>query len=121
MLLASRCVDDLWIVLLFLMCRRPPRSTRTDTLFPYTTRFRAGAAVEAGFVALVLQFDQPAQHVGAVDRLPHLERDDHVAVVLDRADAVDAGYRRDDDDVVALQQRTRRRVAHAVDQIGREA
>src|SRR3546814_15474187 len=25
----------------FLMIRRPPRSTRTDTLFPYTTRFRA--------------------------------------------------------------------------------
>src|SRR3546814_4419690 len=23
------------------MMRRPPRSTRTDTLFPYTTRFRA--------------------------------------------------------------------------------
>src|SRR3546814_13814172 len=25
----------------FLMIRRPPRSTRTDTLFPYTTLFRA--------------------------------------------------------------------------------
>src|SRR3546814_3589561 len=24
------------------MCRRPPRSTRTDTLFPYTTLFRSG-------------------------------------------------------------------------------
>src|SRR3546814_1764064 len=24
------------------MSRRPPRSKRTDTLFPYTTRFRAG-------------------------------------------------------------------------------
>src|SRR3546814_5518565 len=23
------------------MCRRPPRSTRTDTLFPYTTLFRS--------------------------------------------------------------------------------
>src|SRR3546814_13230587 len=29
----------------FLMIRRPPRSTRTDTLFPYTTLFRsAGTA-----------------------------------------------------------------------------
>src|SRR3546814_9293380 len=27
----------------FLMIRRPPRSTRTDTLFPYTTLFRSGA------------------------------------------------------------------------------
>src|SRR3546814_1805130 len=28
----------------FLMIRRPPRSTRTDTLFPYTTLFRSVAA-----------------------------------------------------------------------------
>src|SRR3546814_8261505 len=27
----------------FLMIRRPPRSTRTDTLFPYTTLFRSSA------------------------------------------------------------------------------
>src|SRR3546814_16670753 len=27
----------------FLMIRRPPRSTRTDTLFPYTTLFRSEA------------------------------------------------------------------------------
>src|SRR3546814_16186865 len=31
------CVDGF----VFLMIRRTPRSTRTDTLFPYTTRFRA--------------------------------------------------------------------------------
>src|SRR3546814_15834661 len=29
------------IVIVFLMIRRPPRSTRTDTLFPYTTLFRS--------------------------------------------------------------------------------
>src|SRR3546814_20752127 len=29
----------------FLMIRRPPRSTRTDTLFPYTTLFRSRGAV----------------------------------------------------------------------------
>src|SRR3546814_15625821 len=28
-------------IVFFLMIRRPPRSTRTDTLFPYTTLFRA--------------------------------------------------------------------------------
>src|SRR3546814_9725162 len=27
------------------MIRRPPRSTRTDTLFPYTTLFRSGVSV----------------------------------------------------------------------------
>src|SRR3546814_15662644 len=31
----------LFLVLFFLMLRRPPRSTRTDTLFPYTTLFRS--------------------------------------------------------------------------------
>src|SRR3546814_9680367 len=30
----------------FLMIRRPPRSTRTDTLFPYTTLFRSLADAE---------------------------------------------------------------------------
>src|SRR3546814_18700067 len=29
------------LCLFFLMKRRPPRSTRTDTRFPYTTRFRS--------------------------------------------------------------------------------
>src|SRR3546814_2860507 len=34
---------QLWffVVVFFLMIRRPPRSTRTDTLFPYTTLFRS--------------------------------------------------------------------------------
>src|SRR3546814_1414052 len=46
------------------MIRRPPRSTRTDTLFPYTTLFRShrqltGAAFEAGRNAS-LQSDRPA-------------------------------------------------------------
>src|SRR3546814_16842622 len=35
-----KCDLDLMYVF-FLMIRRPPRSTRTDTLFPYTTLFRS--------------------------------------------------------------------------------
>src|SRR3546814_15279994 len=31
----------LFSYIFFLMIRRPPRSTRTDTLFPYTTLFRS--------------------------------------------------------------------------------
>src|SRR3546814_16388112 len=31
------------------MIRRPPRSTRTDTLFPYTTLFRSGGDPQAQF------------------------------------------------------------------------
>src|SRR3546814_7452391 len=30
-----------FLICFFLMIRRPPRSTRTDTLFPYTTLFRS--------------------------------------------------------------------------------
>src|SRR3546814_13029562 len=37
-LLITYCVGN---VLFFLMIRRPPRSTRTATLFPYTTLFRS--------------------------------------------------------------------------------
>src|SRR3546814_4998975 len=49
----------------FLMIRRPPRSTRTDTLFPYTTLFRSGvrplseAFHFSGSSALTLGFDRP--------------------------------------------------------------
>src|SRR3546814_16314707 len=32
---------DFFSFFFFLMIRRPPRSTRTDTLFPYTTLFRS--------------------------------------------------------------------------------
>src|SRR3546814_12508713 len=34
------------------MIRRPPRSTRTDTLFPYTTLFRSVAGHEAELVVV---------------------------------------------------------------------
>src|SRR3546814_3856294 len=39
----TRFVD----VVFFLIIRRPPRSTRTDTLFPYTTLFRSIAPIVA--------------------------------------------------------------------------
>src|SRR3546814_15716061 len=35
------CLVLLYLFFFFLMIRRPPRSTRTDTLFPYTTLFRS--------------------------------------------------------------------------------
>src|SRR3546814_6516386 len=37
------------------MIRRPPRSTRTDTLFPYTTLFRSIDGPGKDFVALCLE------------------------------------------------------------------
>src|SRR3546814_15285222 len=49
---------------MFLMLRRPPRSTRTDTLVPYTTRFRSLCAllrVDGGYSIL------PAWAAGRVE------------------------------------------------------
>src|SRR3546814_6294898 len=42
------------LVLFLLMIRRPPRSTRTDTLFPYTTLFRSSAAYVMGTAEIAL-------------------------------------------------------------------
>src|SRR3546814_3211867 len=39
-------------LLFFLMIRRPPRSTRTDTLFPYTTLFRSGGRRGHGLMSV---------------------------------------------------------------------
>src|SRR3546814_7248887 len=39
------------------MIRRPPRSTRTDTLFPYTTLFRSSLAALALGAALFVQMN----------------------------------------------------------------
>src|SRR3546814_14727004 len=48
----------------FLMIRRPPRSTRTDTLFPYTTLFRS---FRAGAPAM------PDFHIGVARAYEHHE------------------------------------------------
>src|SRR3546814_1280707 len=63
------------------MIRRPPRSTRTDTLFPYTTLFRSrpysgvnvlilwGAVIEHGFASQSwLTFRQAREAGGCVRR-----------------------------------------------------
>src|SRR3546814_12560744 len=42
------CMLLSFTIVFFLMIRRPPRSTRTDTLFPYTTLFRSPRPDNAG-------------------------------------------------------------------------
>src|SRR3546814_542005 len=42
----------LFFFFFFLMIRRPPISTRTDTLFPYTTLFRSGASSGLGLLQI---------------------------------------------------------------------
>src|SRR3546814_11204907 len=41
------------------MIRRPPRSTRTDTLFPYTTLFRSAYGVEWSRIVAVNGLTEP--------------------------------------------------------------
>src|SRR3546814_10152953 len=47
------------------MIRRPPRSTRTDTLFPYTTLFRSDAGGQQGMPGHGKLFPQRARCVQA--------------------------------------------------------
>src|SRR3546814_2191950 len=46
------------------MIRRPPRSTRTDPLFPYPTLFRSARKGEAGIVTADLAERQPVRDRG---------------------------------------------------------
>src|SRR3546814_21193604 len=77
-----------FISVFFLMLRRPPRSTRTDTLFPYTTLFRSDAtrldvadrAAPDVILGHVVDLDG-AHHAGEaapfLDRVLHRQRVHH--------------------------------------------
>src|SRR3546814_8707605 len=45
------------------MILRPPRSTRTDTLFPYTTLFRSLAVAEPQIASRCIEVERAAHHV----------------------------------------------------------
>src|SRR3546814_20452999 len=51
--------------ILVLMIRRPPRSTRTDTLFPYTTLFRSVHEHNATWIFTQSQYDIVRSHFDA--------------------------------------------------------
>src|SRR3546814_17212749 len=55
MLCLSFVIISYFLDFFFLMIRRPPRSTRTDTLFPYTTLFRS--PIEHGVIV------RPSEHI----------------------------------------------------------
>src|SRR3546814_15058272 len=65
------------VAIFFLMIRRPPRSTRTDTLFPYTTLFRSArgardiAREPPDLDAQIFAFERLA---GLAQRRPHDRR-----------------------------------------------
>src|SRR3546814_5746245 len=71
------------------MIRRPPRSTRTDTLFPYTTLFRSSGAASADAAVVVIDAaegvrEQSRRHA----YLLHLLGIRQVAVVVNKMDLV---------------------------------
>src|SRR3546814_1800612 len=89
------------------MIRRPPRSTRTDTLFPYTTLFRSARAWE------VPALEAESREAGAKDALS----DEDAAIALgflleDEADAEDADDRRSEEHTSELQ--SLMRISYAV-------
>src|SRR3546814_1530489 len=53
----------MFLFFFFLMIRRPPRSTRTDTLFPYTTLFRSLA--NYAFLKFCIQKEKESHPVSA--------------------------------------------------------
>src|SRR3546814_691124 len=71
-------------IFFLLTIRRPPQSTRTDTLFPYTTLFRAGvdqrrqrnavAGSDAGHGVAAAHAVAAAAVAGQVDRLARVDQ-----------------------------------------------
>src|SRR3546814_15603904 len=53
------------------MIRRPPRSTRTDTLFPYTTLFRSRREHREVEVVLILRRKLGVEVLGGAARVRH--------------------------------------------------
>src|SRR3546814_16682304 len=58
------------------MIRRPPRSTRTDTLFPYTTLFRSASQV--AIASLVMPARGMPRHAGEVLTMVRISRSDWI-------------------------------------------
>src|SRR3546814_7642168 len=69
------------MIIFFLMIRRPPRSTRTDTLFPYTTLFRSHPGHGQG------QIDHAAQPRVAQPQKRRCQLEDRVHPVANHPDS----------------------------------
>src|SRR3546814_15053884 len=72
----------------FLMIRRPPRSTRTDTLFPYTTLFRSALCLAFlrvvqhrcnGITARVGRVQKMSRHLKAFQPRPRKRSEEHTS------------------------------------------
>src|SRR3546814_17828346 len=77
-MLNSYCGLYVWVCLV-LMIRRPTRSTRTDTLFPFTTRFRADRMSGQRIQAFDIVFE-PAVGVNCFADIITTERGQRIAI-----------------------------------------
>src|SRR3546814_5258430 len=69
------------------MLRRPPRSTRTDTLFPYTTLFRSlGAQVLADGLGLLRAGIRPVPRPQPAEGVTYAHKLDKAEAKLDRSE-----------------------------------
>src|SRR3546814_4064633 len=97
------------------MTRRPPSSTRTDTLVPYTTRFRSGLH-STGQLVIICTLVRTAQdhNFGLVEGLDghngSFGRGTERIIVV--ADAVNFAYQRSEEHTSALQ--SLMRISYAV-------
>src|SRR3546814_5611861 len=100
------------------MLRRPPRSTRTDTLFPYTTLFRSCEHLEpAGMKVRRLRMARGGRTGGATDSYRHPRPPSRGSRASVRAVALDARVKPEHDewrgsDVVGDRKSTRLNSSH---------
>src|SRR3546814_3692350 len=114
-------------VFFILMIRRPPRSTRTDTLFPYTTLFRSGggdiaahhpeslaerALDDRGAIHLPLALGDAAAVRAVEANGVHLVEVGHGAVLL--GDLAKLGDRRDRSEEHTSELQSLMRISYAV-------
>ena len=72
------------------------------------------SALEGNIVALVADRDELLQNRFARNRLPLVHGEHHLMIALRRAETVDTGHARDDDDIAPLEQRTGRGVTQLI-------
>src|SRR3546814_5868727 len=112
MLFSTRCTCLFLHVLSFLcfclMIRRPPRSTRTDTLFPYTTLFRSDHLA-------VLRREQMREFLlMSLDHRLEIEQDARAALRIERCPRGLRGSRRGRSEEHTSELQSLMRISYAV-------
>src|SRR3546814_12347463 len=100
-----------YVLFFFLMIRRPPRSTRTDTLFPYTTLFRSSMD-KTLLTATVLRADPPVVDLTEPGLSLRVERDLGIAKLRVALNAGDGAFERSEEHTSELQ--SLMRISYAV-------